>query len=316
MPLRTLVKLCWGISGAVLLFIAGSMYLLFSGKMEAAEKKFEEPAADEEITRPATSTFEDLKAIWDTKISVEGQKKIEVIPPKETPLQQHLKEITIKNIFSPELGMISVGGQDIKVRPAPTPFRKQNQNDEWKWEVRLSKITVSVERLEPQTGILFNNGKEGKDKEAEWVHYDGAGKKKDNGRPRGQNTSPGNRPGADPSDNERREKVGENHWKISEAEEEDLLDDYDAFVEELAPEISADPPGLQIRRVRSDSKTYEYGLRENDVVTNINGKKIRSEEDIQGLLEQDHTHEKSMVVTVLRKDGDQWRTVTFTFESR
>jgi hypothetical protein len=304
MPIKLMIKLSWVANCVLVVVLLISIYVIFLGGAIAPYLKDEIDVNAQELTNdPATKpkTLEYYSDIWRTQVN----SKSPVVPVEKVPDDWHkqllLRHLKVQSIMSKGFAWVIINGHEHLLEE----LNEANKNDlKGNWQLDVGGQKVIVLKIQPKKGILVkfeNSGKE------VWLEVSAVESKepKTSGKfPLKKNDVSGR-------------MLGPNHRLMTAQEGEEILKRSDEYIEQMAPMVEYDSGrrsiGVKIRRVSANSKAYEYGFRENDVVTNVNGAVVESLDPGQiHKLIQKYRREKQIVVEVMRNN----QKVRLTFDIR
>lgn len=200
------------------------------------------------------------------------------------------RNVVIKAIHSKNYAIVKVRGQEQSIEPyAKGKQTVTNRGRKVKpWELRVSGQIIIVNKIVPGMGI--------------WFRFPQVGKTlllKDTNAPKFFKNSPS-------TSKQGIRKAGENHVLVTPEEGEKILGKADSYIEEISPKVEYDrngnPYGIKIRRVIDNSKAHQLGLREGDVIMDVNGSRTNSLNPayIQKLIQR-HQRNSRVYINILRQ---------------
>ena len=286
-----MIKLCWTGNGILALTLLGVISMIFiSPGNEPLLKEEIDIKASQEGKTETKRTFESYKDIWDVETNVKSAPPpVNVEPPVDFHRQMLQRHIKIAHIISDGYAWAKVNNVDRFLEK----MTEMNKNDIKKnWLIEAGGHQLIVLEIVPGKGIKFRFKTSGKEI---WLEDNAPADSKT-----GQK-----RPEKAEKERIATRMIGPNHMLVSAEEGERLLQDADRHIEQLAPAVEYDasrnPVGVKLRRVLPNTKAHEYGLRENDVITNLNGSSINSMDPafVRGLIDR-HSRDRQVVVEIMR----------------
>lgn len=287
-----MIRLFWLGNAFLSLLLTLALFLIFSH----AEVT---PLQNIDVT-PKGQTRQDTKRpldyysdIWDINVNIKAPA---VVAAPQIPSDWHqqliARNIKIEQIISNGFALVTIGGQSRLLES----LNEGNKEDRSRpWEIKVSGHQVIVQDIVFGKGIQFRFEQA---KKEVWLEH------------KDTKTS-------DSKGSSQAKVLGENQYSITREEGTDLLKNSDKHIEELAPVLEYDenrnPIGVKLRRVNADSKAYNFGLRENDIINDINGSPLTSltPESVRQLIEK-HRKDNGVVVKIIRNN----QKITLSFDIR
>ena len=306
MSIRFWVKACW-MSCLLVFCLTGASFVM---KLKVNVEEYPVPKKPNSgLSKKKRKQLADYSPIWESDINIK-RKKIIYQPVKVHKAKNWFESLLKNNITYMEIKAHGYALIRLRYRRKPQLIESQetaNKSDRIKrWILTLSGRQITVAKIVPGKGILFQINKE-----SAWIYensYNFRAKNKFAWRVkmRGSNSKGYNRiPRGD-----------SNYKAISKKDIKDLRDNYDSYYTDLAPKLKTEygnPVGIELRNI--SSKASKYGLRKNDIISRINGKKLRSDKIsfLKRLLRRKKGERKKQVEIELIRNG---RKVYLTYELR
>lgn len=298
MPLKNIIKILWISNLIFLLIVMGFGALILMRPVTLPQIDISDPPG---MSPQQPRTMYYYQDIWMADV-LKKKPKIEIKTPEprgDIYRQLIERNVKIDKILSPRFAMLTINNKESQLyRVKPTDLQnsgiqpRKNPNDLDPWQLKIEIHTISIIEINPDKGIRFRFDSMGIEIFLEHKEAIRSGPPSTNFKT--------NNPTSGIS------KIEENHWAVSSQEGTRLLQNYDQQIEQLGPkieydEISGQPIGVKLQGVPSDSDAYKFGLRQNDIVQNINGSAINATnpEFIKQLINT-HKHSNQITVEVLR----------------
>lgn len=292
MPIKSMIRLFWIGNALLALLLISALFLIFSNAeipplppLDITQKG--QPQQD------TKRTLEYYSDIWDINVNI---KQPPTVAAPQIPSDWHkqliAKNVKIEQIISNGFALVTISSQS-RLLEALSDTNKEDRSKPW--EITVSGHKVIVQEIVLGKGIKFKFEQAKKE-----VWLEDKETKSSDGKSSAQS-----------------KMVGPNQWSITREEGTELLKNSDKYIEEMAPVVEYDsnrnPIGIKIRRMQPGYKAYSLGLRENDVINNINGSPLTSlnPDSVKQLIEK-HRKDNGIVVNILRNN----QKVTLSFDIR
>lgn len=278
-----MIKICWLMSIVMLSLSLGSIFT--SKSLPNQDLSFLDQKEEVSTQKAVKITQYHYSVIWQTNINTKAPAIRVTTPNKPIKILERIVEQGVQNlkILSDDFATATISGRDRLIEAKS----KRNENARLKrWEITLQGHKVSVIKIDPENGVTFQLNDETYLKKATNTRVVRAKKS---------------------TENLTAKKLGENRWQMSKQQGKKLIQNYDELVRELAPvEV---PQGLKIRRVLPGSDAHNFGLRENDVVSGVNGRRVYSLNEIPRLIRR-YKRKKNLKIELIRNS----QKVTLSFQ--
>ncbi len=269
MPLKSILKFLW--LGNLLLFFAIVIMfgITFKNRNVLPTSKFV-PSMDknaiEQLLAPRAKeintnqlTKEEYAIIYNAKVLLDPPIQTTYVPPKiQQDWHKELLQQKVKIVQIPRVGfaLVSIKGQEAVLIESLNENNKKNNNKPW--QIQLDGNNITAMEITPGKGIKFrfdNGGRE------VFIEY------KETNLPIKSSSSA--------SESFEIREISSNNWEVSSQKGTEILQNLDKKIEEIAPMLEYDDEGqavgVRLRGIKNSSEAYKFGLRQDDLVKNING---------------------------------------------
>ena len=279
-----MIRLFWLGNAFLSLLLILALFLIFS-HAEVAPMQPLDVNQKGQIKQEAKRPLEYYSEIWDVNVNI---KSPAVVAAPQIPSDWHqqllARNIKIEQIISNGFALVSIGGQS-RLLEALSETNKEDRSKPW--EIKVSGHQLIVQEIVLGKGIRFRFEQA---KKEVWLEHKENTASDNKGTSQSQTQTP-----------------GPNQYSISREEGTELLKNSDKYIEEMAPVLEYDenrnPIGIKLRRINSGSKAHSFGLRENDVISDINGSPLNSlsPDSMRQLIEK-HRKDNGIVVKIVRNN--------------